>query len=62
MLKPEILFEGNSATATHLGAELIPTSDGAADPNDVRGLFQALTEGGCGGLMGPTEERKPQEV
>lgn len=40
----------------------IPTSDEVADPNDVRGLFQALTEGGCGGLMGPTEEKKPQEM
>lgn len=28
-------------------------SDEVADPNDVRGLFHALTEGGCGGLMGP---------
>ena len=38
-----------------------PTSDEVADPNDVRGLFHALTEGGCGGLMGPTE-KKSQEI
>ena len=30
---------------------LIP-SDEVADPNDVKGLFHALTEGGCGGLIG----------
>lgn len=28
-------------------------SDDVADPNDVKGLFHALTEGGCGGLIGP---------
>ena len=39
-----------------------PTSDEVGDPNDVRGLFQALTDGGCGGLMGPTEEKKPEET
>lgn len=31
----------------------ILTSDDVADPNDVKGLFHALTEGGCGGLIGP---------
>lgn len=41
--------------------KFVPTSDEGADPNDVRGLFQALTDGGCGGLMGPTEEKKSQE-
>lgn len=40
----------------------IPTSDEVADPNDVRGLFHALTEGGCGGLMGPTKEKKSWEM
>lgn len=39
-----------------------PTSDEVADPNDVRGLFHALTEGGCGGLMGPTEKNKSREI
>lgn len=29
-------------------------SDEVADPNDVKGLFHALTEGGCGGLIGPS--------
>lgn len=55
--------EAEAATVTHRQSNRsIPTSGGAADPNDVRGLFQALTEDGCGGLMGPTEEKKPQET
>jgi hypothetical protein len=37
--------------------KFIPTSDEAADPNDVNGLFQALTDGGWGGLIGPTEKK-----
>lgn len=32
------------------------TSGDVADPKDVKGLFQALTEGGWGGLMGPTDK------
>lgn len=34
------------------------TSGEVADPNDVKGLFHALTEGGCGGLIGPTKSSK----
>lgn len=34
---------------------LILTSGDVAEPKDVKGLFQALTEGGWGGLMGPTD-------
>ena len=55
-------FKGKCHRNPTKAIKSIPTSDEAADPNDVRGLFHALTEGGCGGLMGPTEREKPMEM
>lgn len=35
-----------------------PTSEATMPVKEVRGLFQALTEGGWGGLIGPTAKWK----
>lgn len=51
-------FKETATNPTKAITKSAPTSDEVADPNDVRGLFHALTEGGCGGLMGPTEKNK----
>lgn len=64
---PETKAQNLSGLLTYLG-QLVAThqeshtSEETALGKEVRGLFQALTEGGCGGLIGPTAAQKDKNV